>query len=69
MKDKVIIIYDDCLCLFDLNNIEVKSETLANEKLKYDAELKYDFIIDSKNITKKIKKIISRRIKYEYPSR
>lgn len=69
MKDKVIIIQDYCLGIFDLNNIEIKKESLANENLEYDAELKHNFVIDSKNITKKIEKIINRRIKYEHRSR
>lgn len=68
-REQIIILDNNGLGIYDLKGAEIKIESLGNEKLEYDMEVKQRLAIGSKRTVKKIEKIIKRRIEYEKKSR
>lgn len=66
MDRKVIIIIDkDRIGIFDLKYMKTDEGSLGDTKLSYDLEIKADTVLESRNLRKKIEKLILRRRKYE----
>ena len=62
---KVIIIDNNRVGLFDLHTMDVDNSSLLNRKLSYDLNIRYDEVIESKSLVRKLMKVITRRKKYE----
>lgn len=62
---KVIIIDNDRVGLFDLYSMAIDSGSEAEQKLRYDLNIKSDEVLQSKGLVKKIIKLIKRRMSYE----
>ena len=65
MDRKVIIIDKDRIGIFDLKYMKTDERSLGDTKLSYDLEIKADTVLESRNLRKKIEKLILRRRKYE----
>lgn len=65
MDRKVIIIDKDRIGIFDLKYMKTDEGSLGDTKLSYDLEIKADTVLESRNLRKKIEKLILRRRKYE----
>lgn len=65
MDRKVIIIDKDRIGIFDLKYMKTNEGSLGDTKLSYDLEIKADTVLESRNLRKKIEKLILRRRKYE----
>ena len=65
MDRKVIIIDKDRIEIFDLKYMKTDEGSLGDTKLSYDLEIKADTVLESRNLRKKIEKLILRRRKYE----
>ena len=65
MDRKVIIIDKDRIGIFDLKKMEVDKGSLGDPKLSYELDIKQDTVLKSRNLRKKIEKLIQRRRKYE----
>ena len=62
---KVIIIDNNRIGLFDLCSMGVEPGSEAEEKLRYDLNIRADEVLESKTLVKRIEKAIRRRRKYE----
>ena len=65
MDRKVIIIDKDRIGIFDLKDMKIDKSSLGNTKLSYEIEAEKDTVLKSRNLRKKIEKLILRRRKYE----
>lgn len=65
MDRKVIIIDKDRIGIFDLKKMEVDKGSLGDSKLSYELDIKQDTVLKSRNLRKKIEKLIQRRRKFE----
>lgn len=65
MNRKVIIIDKDRIGIFDLKDMKIDESSLGNTKLNYEIEAEKDTVLESRNLRKKIEKLILRRRKYE----
>lgn len=65
MDRKVIIIDKDRIGIFDLKDMKIDESSLGNTKLNYEIEAEKDTVLESRNLRKKIEKLILRRRKYE----
>ena len=65
MDRKVIIIDKDRIGIFDFKYMKTDEGSLGDTKLSYDLEIKADTVLESRNLRKKIEKLILRRRKYE----
>lgn len=62
---KVIIIDNNRIGLFDLHTMDMDNSSLLDRKLSYDLNIKFDEVIESKSLVRKLIKVIRRRKKYE----
>ena len=65
MDRKVIIIDKDRIGIFNLKDMKIDENSLSNPKLSYEIEVEKDTVLKSRNLRKKIEKLILRRRKYE----
>ena len=65
MDRKVIIIDKDRIGIFNLKDMKIDKNSLSNTKLSYEIEVEKDTVLKSRNLRKKIEKLILRRRKYE----
>ena len=65
MDRKVIIIDKDRIGIFDLKYMKTDEGSLGDTKLSYDLEIKADTVLESRNLRKKIEKLILRRSTYQ----
>lgn len=65
MDRKVIIIDKDRIGIFNLKDMKIDENSLSNTKLSYEIEVEKDTVLKSRNLRKKIEKLILRRRKYE----
>lgn len=62
---KVTIIDNNRIGLFDLHTMDMDNSSLLDRKLSYDLNIKFDEVIESKSLVRKLIKVIRRRKKYE----
>lgn len=62
---KVIIIDNNRMGLFDLLHMEAEEISKTEKENTYKLNIRYDEVIESKSLVRKIGKAIRRRIKYE----
>lgn len=65
MDRKVIIIDKDRIGIFNLKDMKIDENSLSNTKSSYEIEVEKDTVLKSRNLRKKIEKLILRRRKYE----
>lgn len=65
MDRQVIIIDKNRLGIFNLKSMAVNQGSLGDFNISYELEIEADTVLNSKNIKRKIEKIIQRRRKYE----
>lgn len=62
---KVIIIDNNRVGLFDLHTMDIDNSSLLDRKLSYDLNIRFDEVIESKSLVRKLIQVITRRKKYE----
>lgn len=65
MDRKVIIIDKDRIGIFNLKEMKIDESSLSSRQLSYEIEVEKDTVLKSRNLRKKIEKLILRRRKYE----
>ena len=60
---KVTIIDNNRIGLFDLHTMDMDNSSLLDRKLSYDLNIKFDEVIESKSLVRKLIKVIRRRKK------